>query len=232
MRGSGCIVNADVGGSTLVGPAWGVCVVDGDGGRHWGWVPMGQGEGAHVIDTSGGQGWWVVHGVVAASSTQAGSRCWWVVLGVVSESLTQAVVVDIGDGRPWGRVGAGVVDASDGRCWWVVHGVVAASLTQVGVVDVDGLCLGWCLRRRCSWTQVVDIGDGHPSSGGGLHVVNAGGWWSTVVHGIVVVGACIVDASGGRPWWVVHRVAAMSLTHAVVVDIGGGCPWGGGGLHC
>ena len=68
---------------------------------------------------------------------QAGSRCWWVMLGVVSESSTQVVVVDIGDGRPQGRVGAGIINTSDGRRWWVVHGVVAASSTQVGVVDVE-----------------------------------------------------------------------------------------------
>ena len=104
-RGGG---NAGGGGSTLVGPAWdGVCIIDTDGGH-----PRGR-VGAHVVDTSGGRCWWVVHGVVAASSLQMGGESMLVgVLGVVSVLSTQAVVIVMGGGCPQGRVGAHVIDTT------------------------------------------------------------------------------------------------------------------------
>ena len=63
MRGSGCIVDGDVGGSMLVGPAWGVCIIDGDGGGH----PQGRVRGpvssTQVVVKVGGlsMGWWLRH---------------------------------------------------------------------------------------------------------------------------------------------------------------------------
>ena len=95
-------------------------------GQHW-WVLHGMVSassmqmvgihgvewGAHIVDTSGGRHWWVVHGVVAASSLQMGGESMLVgVLGVVSALSTQAVVVVMGGGHPWGRVGAHVINAT------------------------------------------------------------------------------------------------------------------------
>ena len=88
-----------------------------------------------VVDIGGGgRHWWVVLGVVPASSMQAVVvGWWWVVLGVVSASSTQLVLVDVDgrlssgggltlsmqvvvvNGHPWGSGGEGLRGQHK---WW------------------------------------------------------------------------------------------------------------------
>ena len=104
-----------------------------------------------------------MHGVVAM---QVGvGQHWWVLHGMVFASSMQMVGIH---GVEWG---AHIVDTSGSRCWWVVHGVVAVSSLQmrgesmlVGVLGVVSALLMQAV--------VVIMGGGCPRGRVGAHVVN------------------------------------------------------------
>ena len=164
-----------------------------------------------MIDTgSGGRWWWVIYGVVAASSRQVGvdnvggerlweARWWW---GLTP--LTD-VVVNVG--------GCQVVAVLSCHWWW--------STSVVGHPWVVGSC--WCMGS-CQQV-VVDVGR---LSGGGCHVmvVNVGG-------GASMDGGGHVDAGGGGmvcPW---GRVVAASSMHGLtsLMQVVAASSWHWGGQH-
>ena len=93
-----------------------------------------------------GQHWWVLHGMVSASSTQ--------MVGI--------------HGVEWG---AHVVDTSGGRCWWVVHGVVAASSLQMGGESMLVGVLG-VVSVLSTQAVVIVMGGGCPQGRVGAHVID------------------------------------------------------------